>query len=233
MTSAHNGTTPSILVQSRVLLEQCAELFLNEPLGDIGRGIQTARLALSIAETQLPGFRAFALGFLAYLYLLAGDLAEAENAVDQGKKDPNVVPDSINYVSVPLAEGEIALRQGDYERILAVTDDLRQFGARTYIPQALYLQAQALLALGQDDAARDVLQEACVEAEAIGSRRTLWSILFALSQPHTDPSEAERLRQQAQEIIQSIADHIGNPELRASFLNLPHVQEVFEPIAKE
>jgi hypothetical protein len=41
MTSAHNGTTPSILVQSRVLLEQCPELFLNEPLVSYPeRGIQ-------------------------------------------------------------------------------------------------------------------------------------------------------------------------------------------------
>ncbi len=114
-----------------------------------------------------------------------------------------------------------------------MTDKLRQFGARAYIPHALYLQARALLALNQDKAACDLLQEARAEAEAIGTRRTLWSILFALSQLQTNPTDAQRLRRQAQEIIQSIADHIGNPELRASFLNLPHIQAVFEPIANE
>jgi hypothetical protein len=54
----------------------------------------------------------------------------------------------------------------------------------------------------------------------------LWQILGTLSQLGIDPTEAKRLRQQAQEIVHSIADNIGNPELRASFLSLAEVQEV-------
>ena len=67
--------------------------------------------------------------------------------------------------------------------------------------------------------------EARAEAEAIGSRRMLWQILFALSRLETDPTEAERLRQQAREIAKYIADHTP-PDLRASFLALPAVQAV-------
>lgn len=37
---------------------------------------------------------------------------------------------------------------------------------------------------------------------------------------------AERLRQQAWEIVIHIADHTGSEELRASFLALPEVNEV-------
>jgi hypothetical protein len=95
---------------------------------------------------------------------------------------------------------------------------------RVYIPQVLYLQGQALLGLGQDDAARNLWLKALTEAEAIGSRRMLWQILVALSQLETDPTEVECLRRQAWQIVEYIANHIGTPELRASFLNLPQVK---------
>jgi len=35
----------------------------------------------------------------------------------------------------------------------------------------------------------------------------LWQILFALSRLETDPTEVERMRQQAREIAKYIADH--------------------------
>ncbi|MCB0211539.1 MAG: hypothetical protein KDJ52_19530, partial [Anaerolineae bacterium] len=120
-----------------------------------------------------------------------------------------------------------------YKRALAVADelltDLRQFGMRSEIPQILYLLAQALLGLGQDEAARNRLQEARIEAEAIGSRRMLWSILFALSRLEPDPVEAENLRRQAQAIIMYIVEHIHQPKLHASFLALPLVQALLAP----
>lgn len=95
---------------------------------------------------------------------------------------------------------------------------------KVYLPQALYLHGQALLALGQAETGRHRLLEARIEAETIGSRRWLWPILFTLSQIE-DPSEAKRLRQQAREIIDYITDHTP-PDLRASFLNLPTIQEI-------
>ncbi len=88
-----------------------------------------------------------------------------------------------------------------------------------------------LAGLGQDQLARDRLLEAHSAAEAIGSRRALWPILCALSQLEADPTEAERLRQQAVTIVEYIADHISTPELHASFLELPQVGAVFEPVA--
>ncbi len=96
------------------------------------------------------------------------------------------------------------------------------------MPDVLHLQGQAMLRLGQESAARDRLLEARAEAEAIGSRWLLWQILFSLSQLETDPTEAQRLRRQAEEIIKYIADHIDDLELRASFLDLPDVQAIVE-----
>jgi hypothetical protein len=86
------------------------------------------------------------------------------------------------------------------------------------------------MGLGQLEAARKTLLEARAAAEAIGSRRMLWQILFALSQLEMDPTEAKVLREQAREIINYIADHTPL-DLRTSFLGLPEVRMVLEPDA--
>lgn len=89
--------------------------------------------------------------------------------------------------------------------------------------------------MGQSQVARERWQEARREAEALGARRRLWPILLALSRLEADPTDAERLRQQAREVVAYIADHTPpdptlEPKvgLRASFLNLPAVRAVFD-----
>ncbi|GIK36509.1 MAG: hypothetical protein BroJett011_03420 [Chloroflexota bacterium] len=199
-------------------------------LGAIERGLETARQALTIAETHMPNFRPYVLSKLAQLYLRQDNLGEVEAVVEQGKKDPN--RESLPYYFQPviLTEAELALKQGRYEYGLALADDLlatlNQFGLRIFIPEALYLRGQTLGAMGQTEAAREALLQARAEAEAIGSRRMLWQILFALSQLEMNPAEATQWHEQAQEIVASIAANVSDPDLRTSFLRLPQVQEV-------
>ncbi len=109
---------------------------------------------------------------------------------------------------------------------------LHKLSIRPYVPDALYLKSQALLAQGRREEAREILVEARTAAEALGSRRTLWEILLALSQiekERGDPEEAEEMRRRARQIVEYIADHAGTSTLRASFLNLPRVRAVLEP----
>jgi tetratricopeptide (TPR) repeat protein len=199
-------------------------------LGAIEQGLETARQALTVAETCMPILRPYVLAKLAPFYLRQDHLSEAGAAIDQAKTDPNGEVYPLYLQAVIGAEAELALRQGDYERALALTNDVlanfHQYGMRAYIPETLYLRARILSAMGQTEAARKTLLEAHTEAEAIGSRRMLWQILFALSQLETDPAKTNQLRQQAQEIVESIAGNIGDPELRTSFLNLAEVPEV-------
>jgi hypothetical protein len=57
----------------------------------------------------------------------------------------------------------------------------------------------------------------------------LWQILWELSQLEAaagDASAADRYKQEAREIVTTIADQAGSRELRASFLALPEVQAV-------
>jgi tetratricopeptide (TPR) repeat protein len=203
-------------------------------LGAVERGLETARLALSVAETQNPVQRSFTLSILTCLQLLNGDVADAKATIEEAKNDLYRNSGRGFFDTVTIAEAELGLKLGDFRQALAATDalltDLRQYGMRVHKAYALYLQGQALWGLGQEEAARDRFLEARAEAEAIGSRRTLWRILYALSQLEAEPMEAERLRQGARRVIEYIADHIGQVELRESFLYLPDVQVVLAPV---
>jgi tetratricopeptide (TPR) repeat protein len=199
-------------------------------LGAVTLGLETAQHALSISETQMPVLRAHTLGIIAHLQLLDGNVTEAEAAIDAGKQEPSKDTWPAYFVPVPLADGELALKQGDYQRAMAVTDallsSLREFGMRSQIPYVLYLQGQALLGLGETETARQRWSESRSEAEAIGSRRTIWRALLALSQLEADPAEAERLRREARQVIDYIAEHIEQADLRRSFLNRSDLRAV-------
>jgi hypothetical protein len=132
---------------------------------------------------------------------------------------------------INITEAELALKQGDYERAIEVIDHwlprLRQNNLRAYMPVMLHLKSQAQLTVGQAESARKSLLEARDTAEAIGARATLWPILSALSRLEPHPTEAQRLQRRAREIVETIVNNIGAADLRASFLNLPHVQDLF------
>ena len=200
--------------------------------GVVERGLDVARSALVKADSRVLFVRPWILGVLAQLYLARDDLTEAQTAIDKANKSPGQETFVINFVVVRLAEGELLLRQGDYGQALVVLKDLLtdldQFGMRSEMPGALYLQGQALLGLRRKAAARDCFLKARTEAEAIGSRRMLWRILAALASIEDVPAEGERLRRQAQETVEHIIRHISDPELRTSFLNLPEVRSVLE-----
>lgn len=206
-------------------------------LGQIECGLTLVRAALTMAREQMPLYQPFVLGTLAQLELLNDNVNAAKEAIDLSLNDPNREAWPAYFISVRVADGQLALKLGEDERALAVTDDLladlRRYGMRSEIPGALYFRGQALLGLGRDDAARDCWREAQAEAEAIGSRRMLWPIIFNLSQleanPEANPIEAEDLRQQAQDTITYIVDHITDPKLRTSFLALPQVAAVSQP----
>jgi DNA-binding SARP family transcriptional activator/predicted ATPase len=204
-------------------------------LGLVERGIHLAQAVLNLAETQ--NFRVhsvLALGVLAHLHLLNGNLAQAEAFVDQGKNDVYRHTWAVLYLAVLIADAELALARGEFERAKAATEDLlarlRQYGMRSELPEALYLQGRALSGLGQGEAARGRLREARLEAEQMGSRRLQWRILSALSEMEEDGIQASRLRQGARDIVETISGHIVQAELRASFLKQPEVRAVLRAV---
>ncbi len=204
-------------------------------LGAHARGLELAQLARARSvQVQNPLFRSWAIADLARLHLLNGDLSAAQAAVEEGYR--NLRQQSMQILGpilLALTEGELALAQQDYGRVIAVMDDLiarmQKEQSRPFIPDALYVKGKALLGQGQTEAARKVLAQGREEAEALGSRRSLWPILVTLSDIEAqrgNAAEAQTLLNQSREHVQFIADHIGNAELRDSFLHLPEVRAV-------
>ncbi len=219
--------------------------------GAIARGLEVANAALAHTRTNVPGWSSLPLITLARLHLLNRDLPAAEAAYREAVI--NLVEDNlrqVNYVSLlwlSLTEAELALAQAEYVRALTLADqlisDTRLANYRPFIPDALYFKSRVLIAQGQVDLAYRSLEDARAEAEAMGSRRTLWPILTALGEMEAqqgDSTHANGLLAQARQIIDYIANHITDsehgsggpdvyPNLRAAFLNLPDVRALRGP----
>jgi tetratricopeptide (TPR) repeat protein len=228
------GTAIAIMEESARLAEQVghaiAFIFIRlvlahvyAALGAIAHGLEVAETLLTYTRVKQPLWTSLAQGALARLYLLNGDLPAAEAIWHAAGRTlaPGVwLPQNLHTLLFPLTqtEAEIALARSDYVRALTLANEIsasiRRVGYRSFIPDVLYLKGRVLLAQDQIDSARPVLEEARAEAEAIGSRRSLWPILIALSEVEArsgDPARAEDLRRRAQEIVEYIADHIADP----------------------
>lgn len=122
----------------------------------------------------------------------------------------------------PLAEAEVALAHADFERARAMAAEaeamVRADGARRFLPSSLDLQARACMGLGERQEARERWKAARDEAERLKARIRLWPILLALSRLEEDPGEAERLRQEARDVMTYIAERTPRA-LRDSFLS--------------
>ena len=205
-------------------------------LGEVDRGFELAREELSKAGEQVEA-RQNALVVLARLHLSAADPAEADAAINEAKglSEKGEIDPMSDLGLFQLIEGEVALANNEYDRVLALADrtadSMRKIGMRLFLPDVLRLKGQALLGLSRTTEARELLQEARAEAEDQGSRRALWQALHALWQleaQHGVPAESEALRRQARAAIEYISDRAGTPELRASFLGLPSVRAILD-----
>jgi len=206
-------------------------------LGGVERGMRLAREADAITSERFPAWRAISLSTLAYLYLYAGDLAAAEEAVQAAfaHLGPDMAKAGAAAFVAPVAT-ELALAQGDGARALALAERslgvVRGIGARTFVATGLFYKGRAQQLLGQSEEAATLLNEARAEAKALGTRRILWPILAALSvlaAERGNAPDAQMLRQQAREVITYIADHCP-PDLQDSFLHLPEVRAVLNSI---
>ncbi|MDT8305510.1 MAG: AAA family ATPase [Anaerolineae bacterium] len=203
-------------------------------LGAMERGMAVAQRALEIAETKAPPFRLYALAVLAQLYLWQDGLTEAAAVIAEGEQNPFAAGWPLHYLPVRLAAAELALRRGECERARALSAglraDIQRSGAAMYMPKTLSIQGQALLGLERQEGARACLEEAATAAKAMGARASLWPILFALSQAVDDQGAAQMLRQQAGEIVTTIAGRAPSPELRQSFIHRADIRLVLESV---
>jgi tetratricopeptide (TPR) repeat protein len=205
-------------------------------IGATERGLELARQADMFAEIKIPILRAWTRAILARLHLLRGEIDAAEAAL-AGLAGFYEVQRAWSYITpywvdVGLAQAELALAQGDYDRTIGLADELYgeviRLDVRPYRADLQWLKGRALLALGRLDEAHIALSQAHADAEAIGSRRMLWPVLAALGElakRRGQPAEAAALCAQAWTVVATLADH-GPPELREAFLHMPQVQSL-------
>ena len=199
-------------------------------VGAFERGLEHVRGAIAFEAALFGsnrGMRPYPLSALVQIYLWMGNLAQAAATMAAEGGDQSIPFFSI-YES--LARMRLASAEADparaWEVATRVVRQLDEFGMRSYIPEALFCQGAAELALGQTEAARASLLHARAEAEAIGTRWPLWQILGALGEVEAaggNQSKAAKLFGEAHAGIAYLADH-APAELRDSFLKLPHVR---------
>jgi tetratricopeptide (TPR) repeat protein len=200
-------------------------------MGLVAQGLVFARAAIESAAQVYPLWQPAPLAVIARLHMLDGDLAAARAAVEAA--EAGLRPESIQLYSpilTAMARGELALAQGDFARVVRTMDellaDLGRMGRDALQPAARHLQGRALAALGQTDAAREILHQAVTQAEAHGARWSLWPILLSLGELEAAcgaAARAQALRDRAASVIGYIAEH-SPLQLRGSFLALPHVR---------
>jgi hypothetical protein len=206
-------------------------------LGDFDRGLEIAGLGLAVAEARMPIFQMYPLAVLARLRLWQSHLAEAATLVERMRQDPNQEGLGIFRPLGFQAEAELALALSHYEQAGLMAEKAagvtRQIGVRAYLPYILYLQGQACLGLGNLKAAHQAFTQARIEAEALSARRTWWKILAALAEIEAqwgNEAKAAQLRREARTILDYIIAHIPESGLQATFLALPEVRGVLNPV---
>ncbi len=191
----------------------------------------------SLASVYPFGPQVLALDALLTFY--EGQPAQAQAVLDNAKFPLNAETLKDQFVLTQIMFGlvmsELALARGEAEAALAVTDDmersLKVVTVRLFRADALLLRGRALRLAGRPAEALAALAAARAEAEALGSRRTLWVILAALADLAAEQgraAEAQTLRQQSADIILYIAAHAGSDDLARSFLNRPPVRQVLQ-----
>lgn len=203
-------------------------------VGAVDKAEKLATELYTIRDTIVFNFRIPALGYIAQVKVAAGEMKAAQRIVEQAYQGLDIDKQAIYlFAPVLLAEVQLQLALGQPERALArveyLTSRLRRAEVRSYLPEALWLQGRALLALERVEQARRILQEAQAVAEEAEVRRILWPILWELSQVETvahNVAAAKRLRRRAWEIVNYIAAHTGSDELSSNFLALPEVRVV-------
>ena len=199
-------------------------------LGAEGRALELLESALAITDQQ-DQTRGFALALKAVVLADQGNLAEAQSLA-RAPVANNVT--NVEFVGFGgLLRADVLLAIQDFQATLELVDEkldqLAALNARYFLPQFRLRRARALRGLGKATEAQDVLEDARREAEEMGLRMALLSILLELAElagELGDEEKAQSSRQAARQVVQFIASHVDEDDLRKSFLSLPRIQSI-------
>jgi class 3 adenylate cyclase len=204
-------------------------------LGDLQGAHELVGVALDVARENLQIALPWVMGARSELHLLAGELDEAEAAINEGSQ-VELLPEPLQSaasIRVALVRGRIAVARREHVRAVEIADTildrLRRREVRHLTTDALLLKGKALASAGRVEDAKGVLGEARSEAEKRQHRRILWEILGELSEILDEQGNAEaarELRGETRRLVAGIADSVDEEELRSGFLDRPDVKVV-------
>jgi tetratricopeptide (TPR) repeat protein len=193
--------------------------------------------AISIVEEQnypevknLPVSRSFAFGAELYVHSRAGNIEKAEKTLEE----------NIDYFDrayfiarnyFVLGQCYLYLNKKDYQNAIKISSEISSImndsGVKYMNSEFLLIMGIAYMKQGLMEEAKNKFEEGLQEAKRLGSRRTMWQLMYYLGLLYREQgeySEADTYFHQAIEIIQYISDSIEDPSLRAKFLSKDEVQ---------
>lgn len=202
-------------------------------MGDNPKGLALAEVSCAYAAKVLPQFQGMALGVLARLHQMAGDVDAARAAIvatrtrygDYLLLKPRLGAYPPAMVGTLLAQAEFALAQNEdaaaNEILNYLLAQITQAGMRHFLPEAELVYAKARHAARDLDGAVQALSRGRSEAEVLSARRWLLPISAMqaeLAAQSGQFSKASTLRAEARGYLAFIAEQITDATLRKSFL---------------
>ena len=130
---------------------------------------------------------------------------------------------------------DIQIGRGEFATALSLVEknikDMKEGGRALFLPDALWLKAKVLVQMGRYEEGHQTLLEAKELAERLDGRRSLVFILSSLLdivRNFGNSEELESYQMQGEEVVSFVADHIYDPELNRTFLNLEEVRNFYK-----
>jgi predicted ATPase/class 3 adenylate cyclase len=200
-------------------------------LGDLEVSREALHRALEDADDAVV-FRARIGAAEAWWHHQNGDLAQANVLIQEASAgleldSPDIFLSSLTQsigLDIDLANKnhEIALQKAD-KYLTSMDED----GRRLFRPDLLLRKGLALQAMGETQAAWSIFVEAQQEAESLGSKRALLTVLagmYPLALELGDDEEALSIQKQGVDVIEFMKGQIDDTALLEKFLQTPDVR---------
>jgi tetratricopeptide (TPR) repeat protein len=222
------------LVETRVIM---AEVYAE--LGMLNQALEAVELAYQAAERYMRVQIMLPLIDKAWIYFLKEDYEQAEEIHAQFnalliEDQPNMTLMFSHQVRMRLDVG-FAWHEGDYDSALDIIQKAEKLttdvGVMVALADILYYKGVTLVKLNRLVEAYEVFQTARVEAERCDLRVNLLFILSAqrdMAEQDGQHEVVSTLNQDLYKVASYILDHTQRPDVRASFLNMPVVREIFK-----
>jgi len=217
--------------------ELLARTFLSVVYTEIGSYSEGLSILDEANQPQIGNLavsQAFSFGAGLLAQVKSGNIEAAEKIVSI-YDDGNINPYFVAKYYFNLGRCYLFLIKGDYTEAIEFATSFLETLTQS---KAIFLNAELMLIigianmrLGQISEAKTKFHQGIKQAEKLGTRKILWQINYFLGMLHHDQRnepEASACFQQALKDVQFILDHISDPDLRNSFLEMTQVKELLK-----